>query len=437
MAIKPRPQMTIEDMLRGLAKEERAGLLGVAVPSGSAGLIDVSGANIGRSSTPDPMQGPQNESTGPYSNSVQPKGGLLPRLNGDPGTAPSAPAMKGLLPTQRRPGLLDPNPPQPAPRSRVAQAGNFLDDFLFGGAAGERSAERRARQQQEAAQAAHRDAFAFASTEQGFDPNRYGARMAELGQAPGMADIVNLEGVNDGRDVRGERQRTERRKVQGGALAPVLGLPADQQVAGYAEANRYLEGEGFGMDPNMSNPAMASAVAVGSAIGGDSFLDNQRGDRTLVENQRQAQAAETYRNRDLEFRQGESEWERQYRLSRAAADDNYRAQELDYRRDALTIPNSTGDVLAPILNKVATMGEGALNPGEAAIWKRYQDSGQAAGMWGAPPALPGVTAPPAQPQAQAPRAPQGDPFPGIAEGQIIDQGDKSYQRRGNQMVEVR
>ena len=83
------------------------------------------------------------------------------------------------------------------------------------------------------------------------------------------------------------------------------------------------------------------------------------------------------------------------------------------------------------------MGVQALSPGEAEIWQRYKDSGQAAGMWGAPPALPGVTAPPAQPQAQAPRAPRGDPFPGIAEGQIIDQDGKSYQRRSNQMVEVR
>lgn len=435
MAIKPRPQPTVQDMLRALAKEDQA--RGRAAPPR---LLDVSGAGIEQGAMPDPSQPVTREQASPYSNSVAPKVGLLPGVNSDPGTAPSAPAMKGLLPmaSQSRPGLLDPNPPRP-PRSRVAQAGNFLDDFLFGGAAGERAAERRAREQQEAMQTAHRDAFAFASTPQGFDPNRYGQRMAELGQAPGMSDIVNLEGVNDGRDVRGERQRNERRKVQGGALAPVLGLPADQQATGYAEANRYLEGEGFGMDPNMSNPAMASAVAVGSAIGGDSFLDNQRGDRTLVENQRQAQAAETYRNRDLEFRQGESEWERQYRLSRAAVDDQYRAQELDLRRDALTIPNSTGDVLAPILNKVATMGEAALNPGEAAIWKRYQDSGQMAGMWGAPPALPGVTAPApqAQPQAQAPRAPQGDPFPGIAEGQIIDQDGKSYQRRGNQMVEVR
>ena len=438
MAIKPRPNVTIEDMLRGLEKEERTR---GRVDKSRIGLLDVSGDSIGRSSTPDPMQGPQHEATGPYSNSVVPKQAEPPRMGGILGTAPSPPARKGLLPGLPGPRLLDPTPPQAAPRaprSRVAQAGNFLDDLLFGGAAGERSAERRARDQQEAVQAAHRDAFAFASTEQGFDPNRYGQRMAELGHAPGMADIVNLEGVNDGRDVRGQRQRTERRSVQGGALAPVLGLPADQQAAGYAEANRYLEGEGFGMGPNMSPSGVTSAV--GASMGADSFLDNQRGDRVQSEAERQNVAAENYRNQDLTFRQGESEWERQYRLSRASADDQYRAQELDLRREALTIPNSTGDVLAPILNKVATMGEAALNSGEAAIWKRYQDSGQAAGMWGAPPALPGVTAPQAQPQGQpqqqAPRAPQGDPFPGIAEGEILTQDGKRYQRRGAQMVEV-
>jgi hypothetical protein len=310
----------------------------------------------------------------------------------------------------------------------AARAGNFLDDILFGGAAGGRRAERDDRDRERAAAAAHRDAFAFASGPQGFDPNRYGQRMAELGQAPDMSGIVNLEGVNDGRDVRGFRQRQEERGVTAGALAPTTRLPQEQRPDALAGVAEYLRGQGYGFDPNTS-PAGVNA-AVGAGMGADNWLDNERGDRNLAEQQRAAQAAESFRNSDLGLRQGESQWERDFRERRAAADDSYRDSELEVRRDALTIPNSTGDVLAPILAKVATTGVAGLTEGERAIWERYQQSGQnpfaalMAGGVGAP-----VAAAPISPAAN-------DPLPGINEGQVVVQDGVRYQRRGNQMLPV-
>lgn len=440
----PAPR-TIEQLLREVEKTERArGLLslGSDKPGTGGGLL--SGAlNIGAvGPAPTPMAAalPQRASSSNITAMLNGAGAASPRRG-----LLSPPEEQGRKPG----GLLSPGgllavAPAPAPAraarpetSQLGRVGNFLDDILFGGAAGDRRAERRTREEEQAAAAAHRDAFAYAMTPQGFDPTRYGARMGQLGQAPDMSGIVNLEGINDGRDVRDFRHRAERRNVVGGALAGVTRLPEDQRPHALAGVADYLAGEGYGIDPNMDSSRLNAAV--GAAMGADGYLDNDRGERVFGETQRSNLAAEGYRNQDLAFRQDESGWERQYREGRANADDKYREAELDYRRDALTTPNSTGDVLAPILSKVATMGPDALTEGERAIWDRYVQSGQGGG-WGGmgmPGAMPGVL-PGVQPQAYAatPQGQQQDPFPGIAEGQIVDQDGKSYQRRGSQMIEV-
>ena len=418
---------SVEDVLREIEKSDRAtGLLGQEKPG--MGLL---GGAIFTGTT----------AAGPSSieRALMAAGqsGVSPNIAG-PDLA-TKPMGGGLLATGQKPeraALLGPMPApasaMAAPRSRVAQAGNFLDDFLFGGAAGERSAERRTREDAQAAAAAHRQAFAYASGPQGFDPSRYQQRMAALGQAPDMAGLVNLEGINDGRDVRGARQRQEERGVTAGALAPTMGLPEDQRGPALGSVAQYLQGQGYNFDPNTDRAGVGAMV--GAGMGADSWMDNARGDRSQSEQERAAREAETYRQSDLGFRQGESEWERQFRESRASADDNYRKEELGVRREALTVPNSTGDVLAPILSKVATLGVEGLNEGERLIWERYQQSGQnpfAALMGGQPGGAP--TAP--APQAAPPQA-AGDPFPGIAEGQVVVQDGVRYRRQGNQMQPV-
>ena len=418
---------SVEDVLREIEKADRAtGLLGQEKPG--MGLL---GGAIFTGTT----------AAGPSSieRALMAAGqsGVSPNIAG-PDLA-TKPMGGGLLATGQKPeraALLGPMPApasaMAAPRSRVAQAGNFLDDFLFGGAAGERSAERRTREDAQAAAAAHRQAFAYASGPQGFDPSRYQQRMAALGQAPDMAGLVNLEGINDGRDVRGARQRQEERGVTAGALAPTMGLPEDQRGPALGSVAQYLQGQGYNFDPNTDRAGVGAMV--GAGMGADSWMDNARGDRSQSEQERATREAETYRQSDLGFRQGESEWERQFRESRASADDNYRKEELGVRREALTVPNSTGDVLAPILSKVATLGVEGLNEGERLIWERYQQSGQnpfAALMGGQPGGAP--TAP--APQAAPPQA-AGDPFPGIAEGQVVVQDGVRYRRQGNQMQPV-
>lgn len=452
MARKPEPRpRDVEQVLRELAKADRVrGLLDAGKPGLGKGLLSLPiDANTGTGVAPTPSAIAPNLSGRPGildeidSRFDRAPGVELPQSGGGLlGLSPKPP--RGLLApvtdTGQKPldGMLGgPPPSMPQAQSRpgterrplAARAGNFLDDILFGGAAGDLRAGRRARDEEQAAAAAHREAFAFAQTPQGFDPNRYGARLAELGQAPDMSGIVNLEGVNDGRDVRGLRQRQEERGVTAGALAPTTRLPEEQRPDALAGVADYLRGQGYGFDPNTS-PAGVSA-AVGAGMGADSWLDNERGDRNLAEQQRAAQSAESFRASDLGFRQDESQWERQFREGRAQADDSYRAQELDYRREALTVPNSTGDVIAPILSKVATMGVEGLTEGERLIWERYQQSGQNpfAALLGGNPA--GAPAAPAASQPQA-----ADPFPGIAEGQSVTQDGVTYRRQGNQMVPV-
>lgn len=439
------PNRSIEDVLREIAKEERAGgllgsgkpgmgdsLLSGSIPAGTVApapsLIEQAlrsvqaRPNIGNGASALPLSLPPSGMTAKPSS-----GGLL-------STGAKAEGPRGLLARAPAPGLGRGPAAVPPARGLMARVGNAADDFLFGGAAGDRRAEREGRDRERAAADAHRDAFSYASGPQGFDPNRYGMRMAELGQAPDMAGLVNLEGVNDGRDVRGARNRAEGRGVVGGVAAAIMGAPDADKAGAYESGQAYLDSQG----QDWRLPGMGGlASAVGGAVGADSVLDNNRGERTLAEQIRAAQEAERFRNSDLGFRQDESQWERQYRESRAQAEDNQFSQELDYKREALTAPNSTGDVIAPILAKIATLGETSLTEGERALWANYQRQQQQSPWAGLMPGAPGAPAgggAPA-PAASAP-APAGDPFPGIANGQTVTQDGVSYRRQGNQMIPV-
>lgn len=147
--------------------------------------------------------------------------------------------------------------------------------------------------------------------------------------------------------------------------------------------------------------------------------------------------------------------------SRDEARDDKRLQfeedRIGLQERALAVANTTGDVLAPLLQRYSR-GE-ALNAQEEQIVQSYLSRSQGGDEWGGGgvPGLPGVTSP--RPMTQAPPppvspngtaqsnrsgispngAPQqrpGDPFPGIAEGQTVEQDGVRYQRRGNQMVRV-
>lgn len=447
MARTPSPR-TVEDVLRGIGKRERAGgllgpgpgkpgmgggLLSGAIPVGAGGaepsLIEMalqtlqSRPNLGNGASALPISSP------PAGMDAKPFGGGLLSTGAKPE------GSGGLLARERVPGPGRGPADTPPARSPLARIGNAADDFFFGGAAGDRRAEREGRDRERTAADAHRDAFAYASGPQGFDPNRYGQRMSELGQAPDMAGIVNLEGVNDGRDVRGARNRAEGRGVMGGVAASIMGTPEADRPAAYESGQAYLDSQG----QDWRLPGMGGlGPAIGGAMGADSYLDNDRGERAFAEQQRAGQEAERFRDSDLGFRQGESQWERQYREGRAQAEDDQFSQELDYKRDALAAPNSTGDVIAPILSKVATMGVEGLSPGERAIWDRYQQSGQPANIFAQfglqPPSAGGAPAP--APTGGGPAPAGGDPFPGIAEGQTVTQDGVSYRRQGNQMIPV-
>lgn len=380
-------------------------------------------------------------------------------VNAGQGLAPAPlPMTEGLLGLGRkRRGLLSgPDPIRPsAPPPTTQQAppsfspparrggfdlgavGGFLDDAIFGGAASERAAERRQRGEQEAMQAAHRDAFAYATQGgAGFNPTAYETRMAELGQAPSYDALAGLEGISDSQDVRGQRGRAERRGVQAGAVAPLYGMNDEQFGQAAPGTMKYLMGEGYGLDEPLTPPSVGPML--GAGLGADGFLDNQRGDQSLAEQARSNRAGEGLNAQQLSYKQQFDAEERNYRTSRDQTEDQYRRDELDLRRELGAVPNSTGDVIAPILSKVATGGVEALSDGERAIWENYQRQSQGQGglaalFGGAPQMAPsgGATGPapaaggsqqsPARPASQADfdRLPAGAWFINPADGQVM------------------
>lgn len=305
-------------------------------------------------------------------------GGLLAAVSGQ-GPAPMA------------------QPEQPRQRPSLWST---LDDVLFGGAAGERASERRVRDQGEAAQAAHRDAFAAASAGGSFDPVAYQARMAEMGQAPDMSGLTQLEGMTDSRDVRGLRGRNERRSVTAGALAPVLGLPEEQQPGAFQGASDYLASEGYGFDP--ATPPAAVASMVGGAMGADAYFDNRRGDQAQAENVRSNLATEGFREKDLNTRREIGDRDFNYRRGRDETDDEFRRRQLDIQEKGLAA-NSTTEIAAAIQSKAITMGVESLSPEERAIYDRSLAAPGAGGIFG----LLAGGAPPLAPTAPAPRPSSG------------------------------
>lgn len=177
-------------------------------------------------------------------------------------------------------------------------------------------------------------------------------------------------------------------------------------------------------------------------MGADSFLQHDRGERVFGEEQRQAKAAEQFRDKDLGFRQDESQWERQYREGRASADDSYRNSRAEaedaYRSWEQQNSFSRSDIEGQVLRKAIEVGADSLSPEERQVYDRavtVAANPYAVLMGGTQPAPVGpapATAPAAPPSPAA-----GDPFPGIPEGAIVEQDGVRYQRRGNQMVEAR
>lgn len=312
--------------------------------------------------------------------------------------------LSGALPPSQ-PATQQPRPQQPPARRQGFDFGAFADDFLFGGAASERASERRQRGEAEAMQAAHRDAFAYATQGgQGFNPTAYETRMAELGQAPDYQALAGLEGITDSQDVRGLRGRTERRGVQAGAVAPLYGMAPDQFGEAAPRVEQYLQGEGFGLDGPLTPQSVLPMM--GAGMGADSYFDNQRGDRALSESIRSNMAGEAQNAAQLAYQDRRDALEREYRANRDMTEDDFRRQDMALRRELGLIPNSTGDIIAPILSKVATGGVGSLNDGERAIWENYQRQSQGQGglaaLFGGGPGPAGVGgAPTPAPQAVA------------------------------------
>lgn len=118
--------------------------------------------------------------------------------------------------------------------------------------------------------------------------------------------------------------------------------------------------------------------------------------------------AETLDREQVQYRQQADQRDFGYRQERDQADDQYREKALDVRGAV----NSTGDVVGPLLAKVAQFGEDSLTDGERLIFDRYQQSGQQAGGFGLTPPPPAGAAPAPAPRAaaapaRAPAARQG------------------------------
>lgn len=411
---------TVEQVLRELEREERKrGLLGMggapaslkggllssaaAAPNESAAAFDVAAQAVDAM----PNVGNGRDSMRPANPSKGPVTGLL-------GTAPvKAGGVRGLL-SPAAPGV--PQPQMPQERSALSRAGNFLDDFLFGGAAGERSAERRERERAQAQAAAHEAAFAEAMAGGSFDAAAYSQAMAQRGAAPDMAGLMQLEGVTDSQDVRGQRGRQERREVTAGALAPVVrpGAPTDA-LPGVLE---YLQSQGMPYSGPTDPAALSSAV--GAGMGANAYLDNDRGERALAENIRSNVAGEEYRNRDFGFRQQVDERNFGYQRERDRADDAYRYSRAEaedsYRRWQMENDLTRSDIEGRVLRKAIEQGAENLTPEERAVYDRAVTvTGQGAFGWGGmmpgvpgvPGAVPGVAPPSAPPSAPA-RQPQGN-----------------------------
>ena len=422
---------TVEQVLRDLEREERkrgllamagasapkGGLLAIAAPAAARAAVDAATTVIDAL----PNVGNGRDSIRP----AKPSGGAVRGLLG---TSPAkAGGVRGLLSPS---GLGTSEPPQE--RSLVNRAGNFLDDFLFGGAASELRAERRERERTEGQRAAHDEAFAEAMAGGAFDPSTYGQAIARRGFAPDMAGVLQLEGVTDSQDVRGQRGRQERREVTSGALAPVLQADEAARSSALPGVLEYLQSQGMPYE-GPTDPAALSA-AVGAGMGANAYLDNDRGERALAETVRSNMAGEEYRNRDFGFRQEVDQRNFGYQRERDRADDAYRYSRAEaedsYRRWQMENDLTRSDIEGRVLRKAIEQGAENLTPEERAVYDRAVTvTGQGAFGWGGmmpgvPGAVPGVT-PPAAPSAAPARQPQGN---GTRQAPARPQSEADFER---------
>lgn len=273
------------------------------------------------------------------------------------------------------------------------------------------------------------------------------ARGGDISQATQIVDWAN------------RADATEREAAINGlkVMSPILmraaAVPYEQRRAFIQQNSQALNGAGFTpeqidqFDPTDENIRTMSDTALGLEAVLGSYSQRVVGDEVR-----------TYRTNPYGVERTGSE---PVPYSRDEARDDKRLQfeeeRIRLQERALAVANTTGDVLAPLLQRYSR-GE-PLNPQEEQIVQSYLSRSQGGDEWGGGgvPGLPGVaapgamtgTAPPppvgANGAAQSNRsgiAPTGvqqrpgDPFPGIAEGQTVEQDGVRYQRRGNQMVRV-
>lgn len=418
----PAPR-TVESLLREIEKLGPPPLVAPNRGTGDGGAAMVREIENRFASTPgmtEPPQGPaaRNTSAGLLAPIVS-AAASKPNIGNGVDALGSGPRRRGLLSSgePETSGLLSgkapvkprPAAPQPQERSPLARVGNFADDLLFGGNAGDRREERRQREQQQAFDAAHRDAFAYATRGgSGLDPALYASRLAELGQAPDMSGMVGLEGMTDSRDIRGARGREERREVQAGAFAPVTVAPEDQRDGVLSGALDYLNQQGFGYE-GATEPGALNAV-VGGGMGANAYLDNRRGDLSLEEQRRSNMAGEQYREQDFGFRQNVDTRNFGYQRERDAADDQYRNSRAEaedaYRAWQQQNDFSRSDIEGQVLRKAIQGGAASLTPEEKQVYDRAVTASTGFGWPGMPgggvPGVPSQPAPQAQPQPQAP-----------------------------------
>lgn len=244
----------------------------------------------------------------------------------------------------------------------------------------------------------------------------------------------------DRADDNARQEATQRAGVMAPILNNVARLPYEQRRAAVTSQTQALAGIGFtpeqlaAFDPTDDNIRAVSDSVLGleKVLGG--FSQRVVGDevRTYRTN---PYGVERVGSEPVPYSRDEGREDKRLGLEE---------ERIGLQRAQLNVANSTGDVLGPLLQRYSR-GE-SLNEQEDSIVQHYLRSQQGAGMFG----MPG--APPLAPPPQAPLtgangaatsnrsgiaptgAGQADPFPGIADGQIVEQDGVRYQRRGSQMV---
>lgn len=273
--------------------------------------------------------------------------------------------------------------------------------------------------------------------------------------AGGQLDMASAFMGMDRSQLDAARTRGER---GASVLYAAIALPDPQQRAAYVAQHPDLAAE-LGVTPEIlaqtdwNNTGQLQALADGwqdaAKMAGDvslqRFGDNVQtvrtsnaGTKVLDSREIPQTRAEGFERQQFDYRRQQDQVDNNYRQSRAEAEDTYRAWQMQNAA-------SRSDIEGQVLQSAIRNGYEALSPEEKQIYDKAVSTSSSGGFglgeWGAPPANPQGGAPgqATAPAASTPprQAPATDPFPGIAEGQIVEQGGKAYQRRGSQMIEVR